>query len=135
MNTTTATKSSTRARFALAITVLALAAGACGSQEANETTKSEPTKTSVSTTAVVPTTEEIISTTITVTVGPSTRWEGVFDLRDAAASVGVDCPGWDVHASPKFALEQAKCSGTIVFGIYENATEAEAAVERSAGLA
>jgi len=75
------------------------------------------------TSAPVATTTTTVTTTTTIPApGITTRYDSVFDMREAVASGRFSCEPWTVRGGNEWATESAECGEDLVFAIYENAS-------------
>ena len=102
---------------------------ACASSEAEEATGESIVSAAESTESS--TTSTTVATTSTTVSGPS-RYDSVYAMREIFESAGYECSGWEVRPRNDYSIEAADCTSTMVFSLYENASDAMAhALERA----
>jgi ABC-type uncharacterized transport system auxiliary subunit len=59
----------------------------------------------------------------------NTRYDDVYELREAIETAGIDCTHWSIIAEPRNAVERATCTEAIVVSIHSNASEAQRSID------
>ena len=52
----------------------------------------------------------------------NTRYESVFDIKEAVENGGFECPAWEVRGTNEYAIESADCTTSNVFAIFDSAS-------------